>query len=338
MSGASPLVSQLLRLLFLIQGNPGGRRRAVAGLADELGVTERTLYRHLHRLKEAGVPLTFDRRSGGYAIGRPFFLPPVDLTAEESCALLLLAERLRDLDDTPEGWGGLPLASSAATAMHKLRAALPAVLRDELDDLTPRITLHLARSEGDGIDDVWSDVARAIATQTTLHCRYEASHGGSAPGGSETFDLDPFELYFGQRAWYVIGHHHGRDARRTLRLSRFLACQPTGRTFTRPADFSLADFFGQAWRMIPGDRTRYDVSLRFSPVMAETVDATHWHPTQQTDWHDDGSLTVRFTIDGLDEIVWWILGYGPHCVVEEPAALRERVVNLLREAHGQYGA
>ena len=83
--------------------------------------------------------------------------------------------------------------------------------------------------------------------------------------------------------------------------------------------------------------TRHEVVIDFDPTVAETVADTHWHPTQHTEEHPDGSLTYRCTVDGLDEIVWWVLGYGPHAVVREPRELVERVTDLARATAERYG-
>ncbi len=307
----------------------GDRRWRPAAIAEYLGVGERTVYRDLKRLKEGGVPVAFDEKIGGYYIRRGFFLPPIDLTAEEACALLLLAERVGGADQ-------LPLTRPAGSALEKLKGGLPESLRDAVNEILPRVSFHLAASESEGIEDAWSTVSRAIAEQRSLRCRYEPSGrpNGAEPAGF--FLLDPYHLYWGQRAWYVIGKHHGRGEARTLRLGRFTHVEMTDAGFDAPEDFTLDGYLGQAWRMIPGDRVRRRVVLRFDATVAETVADTFWHRSQEVEEHDDGSITARFEIDGLDEIGWWALGYGPHCEVIEPAELRTQVAGLAQAAARHY--
>ena len=81
---------------------------------------------------------------------------------------------------------------------------------------------------------------------------------------------------------------------------------------------------------------RHAVELWFSPEFAETIADTHWHSTQRIDWQDDGSILFHCEVDGLDEIVWWILGMGPHCVVRKPKALVQRVRALTEQAAALY--
>lgn len=66
--------------------------------------------------------------------------------------------------------------------------------------------------------------------------------------------------------------------------------------------------------MIRGKKA-YKVELVFDAAFAETISDTHWHRTQQVDWQDDDSIVFRCKVDGLDEIVWWIMSMGPHCTV-----------------------
>ena len=54
------------------------------------------------------------------------------------------------------------------------------------------------------------------------------------------------------------------------------------------------------------------------------------------DWHEDGSIAFRCTVDGLDEIVWWVLSMGPHCRVVKPAELAEWVVTLAGQVVAGY--
>jgi predicted DNA-binding transcriptional regulator YafY len=41
-------------------------------------------------------------------------------------------------------------------------------------------------------------------------------------------------------------------------------------------------------------------------------------------------------VDGLDEIVWWVLGYGPEVEVLRPPQLRQRLAAMARRMVGTY--
>lgn len=313
-------VHRLLRLITLVQGSA---RLNATKLAEICQTSERNIYRDVQELQEAGVPISFDKDAGGYVIQRDFFLRPVDLTLEEAMALVLLAQEIGQNEQLPHTGG-------AGKAIEKLLAILPGKIREMVDELSPHVSVDLARVATEPTAEIYTLVRQAITDKRALQCAYDSSSKKST-GDCGKFRFDPYALYFGQRAWYAVGKHHGRNDVRTLKLARFTICDPTETPYFIPDDFSLDTHFGQAWRMMPSG-TLYDIKLYFDPTVAETVADTYWHGSQQFDWQDDGSVIFHFCVDGLEEIIWWILSYGPHCKVIEPAELKARVHHLQKSA------
>ncbi|GAB3305463.1 HTH domain-containing protein [Epidermidibacterium keratini] len=112
----SPLtLRRVERQQLLIERLHAGRGRVTFGqLADELGVAERTIARDIDRLRHSGVPIIVTPgRHGGAAIEHTGAISPVALDAPEIAALLASLSAL-----------GPSVSASAASAMHKLTAAL----------------------------------------------------------------------------------------------------------------------------------------------------------------------------------------------------------------------
>jgi len=318
-------VHRLLKLLSLIQSR---RDLTAAKLADLCGATPRTIYRDLKMLEGAGIPYWFDSETGGYRVRGDFFMPPVELTLEESLAAICLAEQVGAREQ-------VPFLDAAARAVAKIRSQLPAAIRDRLEEVSPHYEIRLAAAASpEGIADVYQLVRKAIATRRALQCAYETPRRRRS-GPAKRFLFMPYCLYFSQRAWYAVGRHGGRAAPRCLKLNRFVEIHPTDIPYAIPEDFSMSAYLGKAWRMIRGDRV-YRIELHFDADFAETIADTHWHDTQDIEWHDDDSITFRCEVAGLDEIVWWILSMGPHCTVRHPKELARRVGELARETAAIY--
>ena len=81
--------------------------------------------------------------------------------------------------------------------------------------------------------------------------------------------------------------------------------------------------------MIPEGKLCY-IKLKFSPKVAHNVAEVHWHSTQKAIWNDDGSVSLEFRVDGINEISWWILGYGDQVQVLAPKQLRKKVVEIAK--------
>ena len=95
---------------------------------------------------------------------------------------------------------------------------------------------------------------------------------------------------------------------------------PLDEMFAAHPDFSIEEYLGNAWVMIPEGK-KYNVELIFSPKVARNVAEVNWHKSQQCEFCKDGSLKFNVTVDGLSEISWWILGYGDNVRVIKPTKL-----------------
>lgn len=321
-------IHRLLKIIALIQGESGWTS---ARLAVECAAAERTIYRDLQMIEAAGIPYFYDTATKGYRIRRDFFMPPVQLTLDESLALAALAEQIGGREQ-------VPFTKAARRAITKIRGLLPITMRDELQRLESQIEIQLPPVNlPEGSADVYETMQAAIVRNVAVLCAYESASGVTKGTGSDTFVFHPYTLLFSQRAWYAIGHHAGRKEVRSLKLNRFTRLEITDQMFTIPADFSVRQHMGNAWRMIRG-KDSYQVEIDFDPEFAETIADTHWHATQEIIWNDDRSITFRCTVDGLDEIVWWVLSMGPHCIVKKPAELIERVRAMAGQVVANYRA
>lgn len=332
--------ARLARLLNLVTLLRARSARRATDLAADLGVSERTVYRDLTALEVAGVPCQFDREAGGYRIDHDFFLPPVHLTLSEALALSVLADEF--------GRGRqVPFLADAWRAAAKVRSQLPPAVRDGVADADGHVRVQAARvSPQDGCDGHFETIRRAIADRRKVRCTYAGGkdHGGGGDPGrgtpGEPFLFRPYCLYFGQRAWYAIGHSERADAERTLKLNRFGSVERTDVPYMIPDGWTVEKALGKAWRMIPGDR-RHVVRIRFDADAGRNVADTLWHPTQTVQWEDGpaGGRTLLFgcEVDGLGELEHWVLGYGPHAEVLAPPELRDRVRQLAADTAAQYG-
>ena len=315
-------VHRLLEIISLVQGRGGWTAKS---LAEKCETTERNIYRDINQIKEAGIPIESSKEHG-YRINGTFFMPPVRLTFEEALAVSALCEAMADK-------GAIPFIRPASMAMNKILAQLPFDVREELTERLRTMQLRTtATMDEEGYEDVYDKVQNALMKKSVLRCKYDST---SSQSNDEIFMFQPYALFFGTRAWYVVGFHEKRDAIRTLKLSRFLAIELTTSTYEIPSTFNLDNHLGNAWNMIPGD-TDYKVELRFETPFSQTVSDTRWHSTQSIQWHDDDSCTFTCTVSGLDEIVWWVLSMGPHCKVIRPTKLASRVAALAQSTAEMY--
>jgi predicted DNA-binding transcriptional regulator YafY len=152
------------RLLVLMQALRR-RRRPVSGqvLAEETGVSLRSLYRDIATLKSMGAAI--DGEAGvGFQLRAGYFLPPLMFTAEELEAVAL---GLRGLIYGPD----IALGQTARDAITKIAAALPPERRGDLD----AIGLYAIPRGGEGRP--LADLRAALRKEVQVQLVYLAGDG-----------------------------------------------------------------------------------------------------------------------------------------------------------------
>jgi proteasome accessory factor B len=285
------------------------------------------VFRDLKLLKLAGLPVEFDEASGRYRLRGNTVLPPLNFTATEALALLVLCHQSSDRC-------GAPFQRAAAGAAVKLESNLPGRLRDELYGVADAVSLApRPRALQPGDEATYLALLHAAGQRRCVRLRYDSLSEGQI--GTK---LSPYRLFFSRHAWYVIGRSSLHREVRTFHLGRILRLEPLEEPFHVPRGFSLDRYLRNAWHLIPERGRDRRVHLRFAPLVARNVADVLWHKTQRTRFNPDGTLDYRVTVSGLWEISWWILGYGDQVEVLRPKELREIVAQRLRGALKRYGA
>ena len=315
---------RLLRLLELLQS---GQYYDVAKLAAECGVSRRTIFRDLALLQKSGVQVRFDGTRQGYTVPGRTFLPPADLAVDETLSLLNLCAQLG-------GEQGIPFRQSARSAALKLASNLPASLRDGIEELAQSVViLQDARNPLTAARDDYEMMLEAFQQRRRVQLLYDSLFEGRHIATV----LSPYSILFKRRSWYVIGRSSMHRAIRTFNVGRILHAELLEKTYHIPRWFRLESQLRNAWWLIRGERS-HRVVVRFSKLVARNVAEVQWHRTQHVFWNEDGSLLFRARVDGLNEIVWWVLGYGDEAEVLAPEVLRQdirRRVNRMRKMYAE---
>jgi proteasome accessory factor B len=319
-------ISRLHRVLKIITLLQTRHRYSPDDLAAELEVSKRTIFRDMNMLELAGIPFFFDRATGGYEIHKTYFLPPVNLSIEEALSLLALAEQ-------SAADGAVPMLDGALDAARKIESQLPLAIRAAVGQLSRRVVIRRAPvARHDHLQASYELVRKAVAARRAITGRYISFHEKK----QLRVEVEPYWLVFHERAWYCIGRSVDHGEVRTFKLGRFADLELSARTFAAPKG-TLDQYLGNAWRFMREGR-EYSVRLRFAPLVAPNVAEVNWHRTQKIIWQDDGSIFFDVKVDGLNEIYWWILGYGDQVEVLQPEVLRTRVQSAAQKLVKLYDA
>jgi predicted DNA-binding transcriptional regulator YafY len=227
-------MSRAARLLDLIQ-ILRRHRQPVSGkaLADELGVSLRTLYRDIASLQAQGADIEGEPGLG-YMLRPGFMLPPLMFSEEEIEALVLGSRWVGSRGDDR-------LGAAARNALAKIAAVLPADLREDLD----ASTLLVGSSAAIACDTIDLGLIRkAIRAERKLSLLYSDAQGIA----SERI-VWPFALGFFDRVRVVVAWCELRQDFRHFRADRIASLTTLDNRYPRRRQVLLKE-----WRAVEADR------------------------------------------------------------------------------------
>ncbi len=177
-----------------------------------------------------------------------------------------------------------------------------------------------------------TDIIKAIQLALIENTQLSGEYASPYKSKRVKLTLHPFRLCLVNQAWYLVAATATDQQPKTYRVQRFKTLTRLDTPCIVPADFSMREYFGNAWGVYRGEKS-YDVAIQFDPEAAPLVCETTWHDTQKIIRKaKDGSVTLSFTVDGLGEILWWILGWSGRAKIIKPKELRTMVVEQLQKA------
>jgi predicted DNA-binding transcriptional regulator YafY len=198
----------------------------IAQLAEELGVSQRTIRRDIATLRLRGMDIDGDRgRGGGVRLSRAAPLPPVQLSGREAIGIWLSVQ-------ITQAAGGLPYSASTQTGLNKLISVLPPSRRAGLRRLADRIVVGPAASP-ERIDSLGKTSGALLPTfeqcfndGLCLGFRYR-----DARGKTTQRRVEPHGMYVASPIWYVIAIDIQIDELRMFRMDRISNPRQLRRSF-----------------------------------------------------------------------------------------------------------
>jgi predicted DNA-binding transcriptional regulator YafY len=220
---------RLLALIQLLRRYRGPV--AAARLADELGVSLRTIYRDIASLQAQGADI--EGEAGlGYVLRPGFTLPPLMFTEEEIEALVLGSRWVaRQADE--------PLAAAARDALAKIADVLPDRLREGVGAST--LLVGPPRPGMRGPVDL-AVIRRAIRRERKVAIAY-----ADRETRRTTRTIWPFALGFFEERRVVVAWCELRRDFRHFRTDRILALEATEERYPQRRAALL-----KAWRTVEG--------------------------------------------------------------------------------------
>jgi proteasome accessory factor B len=279
-------------------------------LAKELEISSRSVARDIDFMRDRlQLPLRYDGvRHGYYYDGKVSAFPSLTISEGELFALAVAEKALQQ-------YRGTSFERPLLSAFRKMSESLPETISLNLNEWSETISF---RTSAEPILNLanFDLLAQATARGEQLRLTYRK------PGQKKAEErlVDPYHLANVNGEWYLFAYDHLRKAVRTFSPMRVLQIEKTGATFPRNDGFSLQRELKNSFGVHAGT-SKIQVLIRFDAAVADYIREKKWHASQKLRESRDGAVELELTLSSLVEIERWILSWGGHAQVVQPAEL-----------------
>ena len=303
------------RLLYILNLLRARRNLNARKLAEECGVTERSIYRDMVALSEANVPIYYDN---GYKLASGNFLPPLNFDFDEYHCLKLA------LQSSP-----LTKTEKYQAPLRRIKAKVEAGLSDSVrkkQRFTPETThIEIATSAAqEKGEKFYGVIEEAITSWQCLELEYD-----SIQSGVTKRVVEPYFIIFRGRAFYFVAFCRLRREIRTFRVDRVLQLRRLDERFNKRDDVTPETYFEGSWQLFSGEPV--EVVVKFRGSAARVVLSGKHHLSESIERISENEVLYKVVTRGLEEIQRWLLGFGTDAEVLSPSQLQENLARI-----GQY--
>ena len=287
-------------------------------LADESGVSKRTIQRDLNDLSDVGFIIEEEVRDRKKYFTVKNNLPPLNFPIDEIIALTFIEGIIGPLE-------GTPYKEAFQNTLNRIRTVLPEEMRAFLEEASAAYYPHHRGQKTLILPEIFETAHRAIKEHKVCNITYCAI----TTGQTKTYPITPFRLLYYHNGYYLLCRNPKYDDLLTLAAERIQDLKITSQTFDPPDDLDIENRIQQAFGITLGDPI--DVKVRFSAWQSRYIKQRIWHPSQEIEELDNGEIILSFRASGFYDIKSWILSHGIDAEVLEPAALREEIIEELKK-------
>jgi len=298
-------INRLLEIVYLLMEQKGVTAKA---LSARFRVSQRTIYRDIDNLSLAGIPVYAEKGKGGGIRLLPEFVLSKSILNEQEQQDILSALQV---------FGGVDSARTS-DALKKLSALFKKSASDWL-----QVDFSDWNFSG---NNFFNSFKTAILEKRIAEFDYYGSSGEKTRRR-----VEPVQLWFKHRAWYIKGYCLLRQEMRMFKLTRVKNLKVTTKHFSiRDA----ATIKPEIWPEKHKKQKLLAIKLKIDREMTYRI--YDEFDQDMIEKQNDGSLIVSITWPEDYWVYGYILSFGEHIEVLEPKSLRKAIKNKISKIGKKY--
>ncbi len=294
-------------------------------IADRFEISQRTVYRDLRALDEAGVPIGCEPRKG-YFLVDGYHLPPVMFTRDEAGAMLIANKLVEKLTDPS-------VKQNFNNAVDKIKAVLPEKEKEYVNGLNSQVEVFYHHTENEVYPNNYlTMIQQALAGSKCLKLSYHAFYSNEKTCGRI---VDPVGLVFYGNAWHLIGYCKLRKELRDFRLDRILNLELSNEVASEKNHENLTKYIENLWMT----SELFEVQIWFDHSISGMIASTKYYFGYIDEKSKDNGVVMSFAVTDYNYIAHWLLSFGDKIIIIKPVELKnivEASVRRLAEIYLNY--
>lgn len=310
-------INRLFEIVYILLEK---KKISARELSEHFEVSQRTIYRDIDTLCEAGIPIYANRgKGGGISLLENFILNKSVLTKQEQ----------NDILSALQGLHAAGYENNAST-LNKLST----LFQSEKPEWIEVDFSYWNSNEEDR--QKFTKLKEAILSRKIIHFTYYNSYGQESER-----TVEPMKLIFRGQAWYLSGYCRSKLENRYFKISRMDLLSVSSETFAPHPQHMVAE--GTESEKAPTteeDRSRpyeaeaVDISLKVDSELAYRV--FDEFPRSAITKQLDGSYLVQAKMQPNGWLYGYLLSYEDHLEVLSPPDIREALISKIKNLHKAY--
>lgn len=296
------------------------KRFTVKELAQEFGVSKRTILRDLQELSGMGVPLYSEAGPhGGYQVLNERILPPIVFSEDEAVSIFFAIHALRH-------YISLPFDIEYESIRKKFYLNLSGDIRDTIDTMQDRVDFVYVLQQEE--IPFLKQLLDAAIHQEVLIISYETS------GNTSLRSIQPIGIYAKEGKWYCPSYCFFRKDYRVFRCDRIKSVEHDEKN--GPIDLSNINLKNR-FSILNHNKETTELFVELTKHGVEKFESVNW-PNIYLRKREDGSGWIKGIISKQDIsfLSTYFITYGENAIIKEPFELIESTKEILNKVLNQY--